>query len=51
VQACLIGLIVLCVVGSVISVIGWIRRSRTDGGGRHWSIFQSKDEHETGPCR
>jgi len=28
VQGILIGLIVLCVVGSVISVIGWIRRSR-----------------------
>jgi membrane protein YqaA with SNARE-associated domain len=28
-QGALIGLVVLCVVGSVISVLGWIRRSRT----------------------
>jgi membrane protein YqaA with SNARE-associated domain len=28
VQALLVGLIVLCVVGSVISVVGWVRRSR-----------------------
>jgi membrane protein YqaA with SNARE-associated domain len=32
VQACLIGLILLCVVGSVVSVIGWIRRSRRPSG-------------------
>ncbi len=32
VQGILIGLTVLCIVGSVISVIGWIRRSR--GGSR-----------------
>lgn len=29
VQGILIGLIVVCVVGSVISVVGWIRRSRS----------------------
>jgi uncharacterized membrane protein YdjX (TVP38/TMEM64 family) len=28
VQGFLVGLIVLCVVGSVVSVVGWIRRSR-----------------------
>ncbi len=28
VQVVLIGLIVLCAVGSVISVVGWIKRSR-----------------------
>jgi membrane protein YqaA with SNARE-associated domain len=28
VQAILIGLIVVCIVGSVLSVVGWIRRSR-----------------------
>ncbi len=32
VQDLLIGLIVLCMVGSVISVVGWIRRSRTRSG-------------------
>jgi membrane protein YqaA with SNARE-associated domain len=32
VQDCLIGLIVLCVVGSAISVVGWIRRSRGGNG-------------------
>jgi membrane protein YqaA with SNARE-associated domain len=32
VQACLTGLILLCVVGSVVSVIGWIRRSRRPSG-------------------
>jgi membrane protein YqaA with SNARE-associated domain len=36
VQACLIGLIVVCVVGSAVSVIGWIRRSRSSGGPRRW---------------
>jgi hypothetical protein len=25
----LIGLVVLCTVGSIVSVVGWIRRSRT----------------------
>lgn len=34
VQGVLIGLIVLCVIGSVISVIGWIRRSRSAGNRR-----------------
>jgi membrane protein YqaA with SNARE-associated domain len=28
VQACIVGLLVLCVVGSAISVVGWIKRSR-----------------------
>lgn len=28
VQYCLVGLIALCVVGSIVSVVGWIRRSR-----------------------
>lgn len=32
VQGVLIGLIVLCTVGSVISVIGWIKRSRSAAG-------------------
>jgi uncharacterized membrane protein YdjX (TVP38/TMEM64 family) len=32
VQGVLIGLVVLCVVGSVLSVIGWIKRSRTKTG-------------------
>jgi membrane protein YqaA with SNARE-associated domain len=31
VQGFLVGLIVVCVVGSVISVVGWIRRSRPSG--------------------
>lgn len=31
VRGLLIGLIVVCTVGSVISVIGWIKRSRKDG--------------------
>jgi len=31
VQGFLIGLIVLCVIGSVVSVVGWIRRSRRAG--------------------
>jgi|SRR5579883_3189339 len=37
VQGCLIGLVILCVVGSAVSVIGWIRRSRTANtrAGRH----------------
>jgi membrane protein YqaA with SNARE-associated domain len=34
VQGILIGLVVLCTVGSIISVVGWIRRSRKAGGGR-----------------
>lgn len=34
VQTVLIGLVVLCTVGSVISVVGWIRRSRKADGGR-----------------
>ncbi len=29
VQGVLIGLIVVCIVGSAISVVGWIKRSRT----------------------
>jgi membrane protein YqaA with SNARE-associated domain len=29
VQGCLVGLVVLCTVGSVISVYGWIKRSRS----------------------
>jgi membrane protein YqaA with SNARE-associated domain len=33
VEGLLIGLIVLCTVGSVWSVVGWIRRSRGSGGG------------------
>lgn len=33
VQGLLIGLIVLCVIGSVVSVVGWIRRSRRPGSG------------------
>lgn len=33
VQGLLIGLIVVCTVGSVWSVVGWIRRSRGSGGG------------------
>lgn len=32
VQGVLIGLMILCIVGSLVSVVGWIRRSR--GGGR-----------------
>ena len=34
VQGVLIGLVVLFAVGSVISVYGWIKRSRSAGGGR-----------------
>jgi membrane protein YqaA with SNARE-associated domain len=33
VQGLLVGLIVLCTVGSVVSVYGWIRRSRKAAGG------------------
>jgi membrane protein YqaA with SNARE-associated domain len=32
VQGLLVGLIVLCTVGSVISVVGWVKRSRNFGG-------------------
>ncbi len=37
VQGILIGLMILCIVGSVISVVGWIRRSRAGStrAGRH----------------
>jgi membrane protein YqaA with SNARE-associated domain len=37
VQGILIGLMILCIVGSVISVVGWIRRSRAGNtrAGRH----------------
>src|SRR3954467_12536911 len=35
VQGVLIGLVVLCTVGSIVSVIGWIRRSRKATGGRN----------------
>jgi membrane protein YqaA with SNARE-associated domain len=35
VQWILIGLVVLCTVGSIASVIGWIRRSRKAGGERN----------------
>jgi len=31
VQGVLVGLIVLCTIGSVISVVGWIKRSRKAG--------------------
>lgn len=34
VQDLMVGLIVLCTVGSVISVIGWVKRSRKAGGKR-----------------
>jgi len=34
VQWILIGLVVLCTVGSIVSVVGWIRRSRKAGGER-----------------
>lgn len=34
VQGVLLGLVALCVVGSAVSVIGWIRRSRRAAGGR-----------------
>jgi hypothetical protein len=33
-QGFLIGLIVLCTVGSIISVYGWIKRSRSGGRGQ-----------------
>ncbi len=33
VQDLMIGLIALCIIGSVISVVGWIRRSRRAAGG------------------
>jgi uncharacterized membrane protein YdjX (TVP38/TMEM64 family) len=33
VQIVLIGLVALCTIGSIVSVIGWIRRSRKSGGG------------------
>jgi membrane protein YqaA with SNARE-associated domain len=32
VQTILIGLVVVCTVGSIVSVVGWIRRSRKTGG-------------------
>ena len=32
-QGLLIGLVVVCVVGSILSVIGWIKRSRKETGG------------------
>jgi membrane protein YqaA with SNARE-associated domain len=37
VQGILIGLMILCIVGSIISVVGWIRRSRAGNtrAGRH----------------
>jgi membrane protein YqaA with SNARE-associated domain len=35
VQGFLIGLTIFCIVGSVISVYGWIRRSRQTGGRAH----------------
>jgi len=34
VQGILIGLVVVCIVGSVVSVYGWIKRSRSVGGSR-----------------
>jgi membrane protein YqaA with SNARE-associated domain len=34
VQGFLIGLIILCTVGSIVSVYGWIRRSKRSPGGR-----------------
>jgi membrane protein YqaA with SNARE-associated domain len=34
VQGILIGLVVVCVVGSIVSVVGWIRRSRKESGPR-----------------
>jgi uncharacterized membrane protein YdjX (TVP38/TMEM64 family) len=34
VQWVLIGVVVLCAVGSIVSVVGWIRRSRRVEGGR-----------------
>jgi membrane protein YqaA with SNARE-associated domain len=34
IQWMLIGLVVVCVVGSIVSVVGWVRRSRRVGGGR-----------------
>jgi membrane protein YqaA with SNARE-associated domain len=34
VQWVLIGLVIVCVAGSIVSVIGWIRRSRRAAGGR-----------------
>jgi membrane protein YqaA with SNARE-associated domain len=34
VQGMLIGLLVVCVIGSIVSVVGWIRRSRKETGGR-----------------
>jgi len=44
VQGLLIGLTVICVVGSVISVIGWIRRSRRKGdAGRPWEPYARRD--------
>lgn len=42
VRVLLIGLIVLCTVGSVISVIGWVRRSRGNGAPRE---RQPRDAH------
>jgi len=35
VQGVLIGLVVVCTVGSIISVVGWIRRSRNKGSAAH----------------
>src|SRR3954453_9044425 len=34
VQWILIGVVVVCAVGSILSVVGWIKRSRKAGGGR-----------------
>jgi membrane protein YqaA with SNARE-associated domain len=43
VQGLLIGLIVLCVVGSVLSVIGWIKRSR--GASRRGRRDEPRPQH------
>jgi membrane protein YqaA with SNARE-associated domain len=46
VQWVLIGLVVVCVIGSVVSVVGWIRRSRRAAGGR-----SPEPRPGTGPVR
>jgi membrane protein YqaA with SNARE-associated domain len=52
VQGFLIGLLVLCVAGSVVSVIGWIRKSRNVGGRRSAEPGQpSEPPRERGPAR
>jgi len=46
VQWVLIGLVVFCTIGSIVSVVGWIRRSRTASGERN-----PEREREPGSAR